>query len=81
MREIVSLLLGVLLFSSCGTKLKEVQEGNPPSGPEGLQYPTLSTVNTEFSSREKMATLMNFLASDALKGRDSGSEGIAFSIF
>lgn len=51
-----------------------------PSGPEGVkaemptERPSAST--NAFTSEEKIGDMMNYLASDELKGRDSGSEGI-----
>lgn len=79
------LLLYVLFFVTCGstqiveTDTKEVSFPNP-AGPEGVKAeipPKTAVVEAdEFTSKEKIETLMNYLASDELEGRDSGSKGI-----
>ncbi len=73
----------LLFFLACGpTKMVETNsenvqsntEANTASGPEGLKAEM--PLKEEFTSSEKVAAIMNYLASDELKGRDSGSEGI-----
>ena len=74
MKHCILFLLAVL-FVSCGTtKLAQSGTNVDPAAPEGLKA-TISAEN--FSSGATMGSIMNFLASDDLKGRDSGSEGIA----
>lgn len=41
---------------------------------EGVQ---INSKSSEFSNKQKIGDIVNFLASDELQGRDSGSEGIA----
>lgn len=77
-------LVGYLLFFlACGpTKIVETNPENitvvpetvSPSGPDGLKAEMPEQL--EFTSVEKVESIMNYLASDELKGRDSGSEGI-----
>lgn len=82
------LLLLSLLFLACGTT-KIVQTPNtasapstptPPAGPDGLKAGSDGFSDTskamEFTSSETVEGHMAFLASDDLKGRDTGSEGI-----
>ncbi len=89
MKKILTFVFLFVLFG-CGTTKKESSDVNAiPQGPEGLKYRTskadeakkLVTIKSgeegTFSSSEEISVLMNFLASDELKGRDSGSEGIA----
>ena len=72
----------LLFFVACGpTKLVETDPGNiqtvpepPLSGPEGLKAKIPEPEG--FTSVKNVETIMNYLASDELKGRDSGSEGI-----
>lgn len=50
-----------------------------PSGPEGLKAKMPKEDKAKvyaFTNSERISEIMNFLASDELKGRDSGSEGI-----
>ncbi|MGB5228770.1 MAG: M28 family peptidase [Eudoraea sp.] len=63
--------LALLFLTACGS-LKKTQSGNTPAGPDGLKGNLGSTIVDSTSVLE----IMNFLASDDLKGRDSGSEGI-----
>ena len=82
------LLLLSLLFLACGTP-KMVQTSDtataptapaPPAGPDGLRAGTNGISGTskamDFTSVEIIEKHMDFLASDDLKGRDTGSEGI-----
>jgi len=73
-----------LLFMTCGPA-KQVVGNSPdnnqsagdipaPSGPEGLKAEM--AMDEGFTSPKKVEAIMNYLASDELKGRDSGSEGI-----
>ena len=63
-------------FLACGpAKMSETNpEVSSPSGPEGLKIEMPRKEN--FTSVEQVEAIMNYLASDELKGRDSGSEGI-----
>ena len=86
------LLIPVLfLVIACGpTKMVETNAENItpvsttpepiPDGPEGVKAEMpIENVNIgikTFTSPGKVKTIMNYLASDELKGRDSGSEGI-----
>lgn len=85
----VLILFATALLLNCGsTQLVETTTANPPStpsGPEGVKGSVVegvSEVNVSsdsdvtFTDAERVKTLMNYLASDDLKGRDSGSEGI-----
>ncbi len=54
----------------------------PISGPEGLKGKILKPISEEieasnFTNMENVGSIMNFLASDELKGRDTGTEEIA----
>ena len=82
------LVLLSLLFLACGTT-KMVQTPNntpapstptPPTGPDGLKAGTNGFSGTSktmaFTDAEIIEAHMAFLASDDLKGRDTGSEGI-----
>ena len=73
----------LLFFLACGpTKMVQtnaeniptVSETPTPSGPEGLKAEI--PVEEGFTSVEQVEAHMNYLASDELKGRDSGSKGI-----
>jgi hypothetical protein len=68
---------------ACGsTKIVETNPENvqpaaqtdAPSGPDGLKAEMPKEEG--FTSPKKVEAIMNYLASDELKGRDSGSEGI-----
>ncbi|MDT0607884.1 M28 family metallopeptidase [Croceitalea rosinachiae] len=59
------------------TSTKEVAE---PGGPEGVKAKITKMDSSDangFTTIDDISEIMNFLASDALQGRDSGSEGIA----
>ncbi|WP_209403986.1 M28 family peptidase [Pseudozobellia sp. WGM2] len=47
-----------------------------PSDLEGIEM-SMASPQTQFTSVAKVEAIMNFLASDELQGRDTGSEGIA----
>ncbi|MEM9647069.1 MAG: M28 family peptidase [Bacteroidota bacterium] len=76
----------LLLLLSCGSAQKLDIQSNPaaanPGGPEGLKGSVvretvdLETSEGNFTNSERIGDIMNYLASDDLKGRDSGSEGI-----
>ena len=73
-------LFGLLLVMACGaTKIVETNSDNikttEPAGPDGLKA-KMPKETSGFTDAAKVGTIMNFLASDDLKGRDSGSEGI-----
>jgi aminopeptidase-like protein len=73
-------LLGLLLAMACGsTKLVETNSENinttEPAGPDGLKV-QMPKKESGFTDAAKIGATMNFLASDDLEGRDSGSEGI-----
>ena len=73
-------LFGLLLAMACGaTKMVETDPDNikttEPAGPDGLKT-KMPKETSGFTNAAKIGTIMNFLASDDLKGRDSGSEGI-----
>lgn len=86
-------LLFVVLLSSCGSKKVNTETVLNPEGPEGYKGRVVSSenessngemaprsgisVNDNFSKAADIAVLMDYLASDALQGRGSGSEGIA----
>lgn len=78
-------LVGFYLFllASCGaTQIVETDSKNVPSapiaGPEGVkaEMPDEPVLDNGITNVEKVGAIMNYLASDELKGRDSGSEGI-----
>ena len=76
-------LLYALFFVTCGsTQIVETDTKSLPKpvGPEGVKAvmpPKTAVVEAdEFTSKEKIEVLMNYLASDELEGRDSGSKGI-----
>lgn len=78
------LLCGCLLFFMACSSTKPAQtdtgpvqtvsDSLSPSGPDGLKAEMPKSLG--FTSVEKVEAIMNYLASDELKGRDSGSEGI-----
>jgi len=80
MKYLISFCLLIFAFSCGGTKIKETPTATvPPGGPEGLKAQLPLDTSGEasgFTNAGRISELMNFLASDELKGRDSGSEGI-----
>ncbi len=86
-------LLFVVLLSSCGSKKVNTETVLNPDGPEGYKGRVASSennssneempqksgkgTNEDFSNAADIAVLMDYLASDALQGRGTGSEGIA----
>jgi len=67
----VIVFLGLFFLTACGS-LKKTQSNNPPDGPDGLK----GNLGRAVVDSTSVLEIMNFLASDDLKGRDSGSEGI-----
>lgn len=80
MSKVLILFATVLLLNCGSTQLVETTTANPPStpsGPEGVKGSVAEEVSeATFTDAKQIETLMNYLASDDLKGRDSGSEGI-----
>ncbi len=88
--KILLLLTSVLLFISCGSTTSKVASDNPISEerPDGLKASmdtkdqdlkteqSKSELAASFTDSLKLKEILEFLASDKLKGRDSGSEGI-----
>ncbi|MEP3207572.1 MAG: M20/M25/M40 family metallo-hydrolase [Maribacter sp.] len=81
-------LLIVLIMVGCGsTKMKETAAADVQPAPEGVKGTVVESAKTaetkaiapvpQFSNSEGIGKIMNFLASDELEGRDSGSDGIA----
>ncbi len=89
MRKLFVMLLSTLSFACGSSQLKQTDATNIPQGPDGVKgsivepteevvaKPTQGAVGKEFTDAKKIGVHMNFLASDELQGRDSGSEGIA----
>lgn len=72
----ILVLASLLILSQCGTTKSINSESIPaPDGPEGLKA-QLDTDVSQFTDENRVNEIMKFLASDELKGRDSGSEGI-----
>ncbi|WP_396591772.1 M28 family metallopeptidase [Allomuricauda sp. R78024] len=88
MSKVLSLFVMTLMLSCGSAQLVETTTVSPPtgpSGPDGVKGSVVEEVSevkasggseTEFTDAKQIETLMNYLASDDLKGRDSGSEGI-----
>ncbi|UII78438.1 M28 family peptidase [Flagellimonas sp. CMM7] len=87
MSKVLILFVTALLLNCGSAQLVETTTANPPStpsGPEGVKgsVKEVSEVKVSndseatFTDAKQIETLMNYLASDDLKGRDSGSEGI-----
>ncbi|WP_298479513.1 M28 family peptidase [uncultured Maribacter sp.] len=91
MLKIIQIAILILLVSCGSTKLKETDASNIPNNPEGVKGKIVENKDSsdnslivnkdlaekvEFSSAEGISSIMAFLASDELQGRDSGSEGI-----
>lgn len=88
MSKVLSFFVIALMLSCGSTQMVETTTVSPPtgpSGPEGVKGSVVEEVSevnssgdseTEFTNAKQIGTLMNYLASDDLKGRDSGSEGI-----
>ncbi|WP_190809681.1 M28 family peptidase [Flagellimonas sp. S3867] len=78
---------GAMLLLSCGSaQMVETKTASTaPNGPEGVKGSVVETaqevktaINSidSFTNAERVGDIMKYLASDDLKGRDSGSEGI-----
>ena len=92
MRSSILLTIGLLAMACGTTKIDEsvtLESENAvkfdrslmvvpqkPSDLEGIDV-ALATSQNQFTSVDKVEAIMNFLASDELQGRDTGSEGIA----
>jgi len=73
MKYFVILLISFFAMQCGSTKIVETPE---PGGPEGLKANPEKIAQMDFTNAEIIEKHMSFLASDDLKGRDSGSEGI-----
>lgn len=69
---------GLLLVTSCGSSATTVEQSSASSGSAVLSNTAVSGPFQPllFSDSTRIGSLMGFLASDELKGRDTGSEGI-----
>ncbi|NND16177.1 MAG: M28 family peptidase [Eudoraea sp.] len=87
MKKIIMLGLVATLMACGSTKVRETNPEDIVKGPKGVQGSIESpetdlSKNTTYSPVDlysnaiRMSALMNFIASDELKGRDSGSAGI-----
>lgn len=79
MKQIAILFLLTLLFGCGSLRQTQSNTANPPAGPDGLKSKTSKEKrlsDTYFSSSTRVSSIMNYLASDDLEGRDSGSQGI-----
>ncbi|MDH3697909.1 MAG: M28 family peptidase [Flavobacteriaceae bacterium] len=87
MRKIIMLGLVATLMACGSAKVRETSPEDIVNGPEGVKGsigspetdPTTNTSSTPvylYSNEIRMSALMNFMASDDLQGRDSGSDGI-----
>ncbi len=74
MKKILSTFL-LLVLISCGTS-KPKETSAPIGGPEGVKASKSKIEKLKNTSSSEIAAIMNVLASDELKGRDSGSEGL-----
>lgn len=79
MKFYINILL-VLILLSCGSKKINNETVLNPDGPEGLKGRMVSNdikpAGVNFSTVGDIAALMNYLASDELQGRGSGTQGI-----
>ncbi|SNZ01525.1 M28 family metallopeptidase [Flagellimonas pacifica] len=78
-------VFGTLLAISCGSTQLVETKTTSASGPEGVkgsvvaassEVKTVASTEKAFTNAERVGDIMKYLASDDLKGRDSGSEGI-----
>ncbi|TMU57636.1 M28 family metallopeptidase [Flagellimonas algicola] len=88
MKNVLVYLLMVLVMGCSSTKkipTYSSTDSEKPDGPDALKGSVVEETAvktnsaTAFSSSERIGDLMTYLASDDLKGRDSGSEGIAMA--
>ena len=82
------IFIATIFFMACGgTKVKETDATGVIGGPEGLKARIASSeaetltdsaglTYVKHSDSNKISAIMEFLASDELQGRDSGSEGL-----
>ncbi|WP_445381395.1 M28 family metallopeptidase [Robiginitalea sp. IMCC43444] len=68
----------LLLQASCGSPANTTNQASASSGSAVLSNPAVSgpAKPLAFSDSTRIGSLMGYLASDELKGRDTGSEGI-----
>ncbi|WP_343485464.1 M28 family peptidase [Allomuricauda sp. d1] len=81
MQKFISLILVSLALACGSTKMVQTSDVIPspppaPSGPDGLKADTEKIASIGFTDAKTIGEHMNYLASDELKGRDTGSEGI-----
>jgi len=80
MKSLIAFSTLALAYTCGSTQMKETPtEVAAPGGPDGVKakITEVTSSNQEaFTDSKKIGTIMNFLASDELQGRDSGSEGI-----
>lgn len=78
-------VFGAIILLSCGsTQSVETKDRAELLGPDGVKVdknkmsaqPNSEVGTKEFTDASRVEEIMNYLASDDLKGRDSGSEGI-----
>lgn len=67
--------LTLVLLMNCGST-KLVQTPSQGGGEQGLTVNTAKSADDSFTDSDRIGDIMHYLASDDLKGRDSGSEGI-----
>lgn len=70
--------IGIILLLGCGASQSGTSETKDEfsRGPDGLKTPISAVDKSKFSDSVRMRSIVSYLASDELKGRDSGSEGI-----
>ena len=81
MKNVIAYSILVLAYACGSTQVKETPKANvaEPGGPDGVKAnitEIASVDNANFTDSTQVGAIMNFLASDELQGRDSGSEGI-----
>ncbi len=82
MKSIVYSILTLMVLGCGAAQSAQNQTTTELSGPEGLkadkkELDVVSATETRaFTNSERVGEIMGYLAADALKGRDSGSEGI-----
>ncbi len=76
MKTYIAMCVLVLAYACGSTQIKETPSTvAEPTSPEGLKA-KITKVEDGFTNAATIGKIMNFLASDELQGRDSGSEGI-----
>lgn len=80
MKNLIALSALMLAYTCGSTQLKETPStAVAPGGPEGVktEMPKAAKLKeVAFTNAKEIGSIMEFLASDELKGRDSGSDGI-----